>query len=302
MRFAKKLLAAVSALAMATTMLSSMAVVQAADPGPIVTLKIAETEEGSEIYDITVNLDVTQCEKGNYVYGASFNLPLGDYIDSSNLLDKELNMETFEEEYVNIAGGPAKYATFTPNVVDGTIYYAFADMSGSGQATPIAMDIITFKNLKLKDGVTTDDIPLGFTEFKIQVGSSSKGTTNYTLDVDTLNKITFPGNMTDEPDPDDVVIESVGTFEPTGAEAEAMPNQRAVASIATIAANEAATGITWSIQVTGGENEGPYDKTFDLATLDVNAEMKFGLIVEYDTIQAESVAITGAELVTAPTE
>lgn len=294
----KKILAAVSAIAMSLTMLSSMAVVEAADPGPTITLSIAESEEnpGSDLYDITVNIDVTQCEKGNTVYVGSFALQLGDYIDTSKLLDQELNMETFENEYVNLEGGPAKYASFTPNVLDGVFYYAFADTTGQGQMTPIPMDILTLKNLKLKDGVQTGDIEIGFNEFKIQVGTLLDRT-DYTMNVEEINTIMFPGNKEPEPEPEPGLdVEQVGTvFEPTDAEAAVMPNQRAVASIATIEDGQASGSIKWSIDVTGA-NAGSYDKTFELPTFEAG-EVKIGLIVEYDTSEADSVEITGATMV-----
>lgn len=301
MKLAKKLLAAVSALAMAATMLSSVAVVNAASD-PAVELKIAETAEGSGLYNISVSLDVTQIEGGDYVYGLQFRIPLGEYIDASSILETQMNEETFEDEYVNVSYGPGKFASMaTHNVSPSSndIIYIFADTTGAGQRLPQVRDIITFENIKLKDDVTTADIELGFSEFLIEAGANTGGT-RYTLDVSTLNKITFPGNKPDEPTPVPPVLESLGEFEPTGAEAEAMPNQRAVASVATIAADEAATGVTWSIDVVSDDPtyNGTHDMYFPLAG-GIASEMKFGLIVEYDTEQAESVTITNAVVDTA---
>lgn len=298
MKIAKKLLAAVSALAMVATMLSSVAVVNAASD-PSVELKIAETEEGSGLYNISVALDVTQCEGGSYVYGLQFKIPLSEYIDSSTLLDTAMNEDTFEDEYVNLGYGPGKFASMaTINIGSkGDIIYVFADTTGVGQNLPQVRDIITFKNLKLKDGITTGDIELGFSEFMLQVGAKDSTGEMYTLDVEQLNKITFPGNKEPEPEPEPGLdVEQVGTvFEPTDAEAEVMPNQRAVASIATIEDGQASGSIKWSIDVTGA-NAGSYDKTFELPTFEAG-EVKIGLIVEYDTSEADSVEITGATMV-----
>lgn len=299
MKLAKKLLAAVSALAMAATMLSSVAVVNAASD-PAVELKIAESTEGTGLYNISVALDVTQCAGGDYVYCVQFTIPTGEYIDASSINETQMNEETFEDEYINLVYGPGKFATANANFTGDSIIYAYLDMGGTGQRLPAVRDIITFENVKLKDGVQVEDIELGFSEFLVEVGANTGGT-RYTLDVDTLNKITFPGNKPDEPTPVPPVLESLGVFEPTGAEAEAMPNQRAVASIATIAADEAATGVTWSIDVVSDDPKynGTHNMYFPLAG-GITSEMKFGLIVEYDTEQAESVTITNAVVDTAP--
>lgn len=308
MRLVKKLISAVCALGMIAT-LSSAFVVQAATT-PTVKVELTQYDEETKIGTLAVkilDLDKTVDERPEdlFVCGIQFGLKLpADTFDSSyystgkgGQLSTNVKMGS---RFSSDVTGPAYNsetiaATFLTNSTDPG--KALNSYNGDN-ISEIEFMTINFKKL-------TDD-PVDLTDL---VGNVMLITRHYDAAWSSWETESKYGNMLgcdvanyDFAEIDPVTIEgptiqSVGTFSSTDEEATTLPNQRAVASIATIAADEAATGITWSIDVTGGDNAGSYNKTFDLATLETNAEMKFGLIVEYDTTQADSVAITGAELV-----
>ena len=79
MKLIKKLIAIVSSLTIIAT-ISTNVLVHAETNKIILTPTLTKTSETEEIYDLTINVDVSNCTKGEYLYSLAFDLYLPENI------------------------------------------------------------------------------------------------------------------------------------------------------------------------------------------------------------------------------
>ena len=332
MKLFKKLVAVASTLAMVATMTSAITVSAVDD---LIAFETVLTETSEGVYDLGVLIDTTGCKikDAGGIGGAvgAVTIVIGgldpnkfntrDLIakKSETVWDDDLGEDVTKESFASLVGSPSSFQDVNKvvvNVKDDTIRYVFnpgANYQRLGSTNP--RQIITFKGLKLKDGVETEDVKIQVCEFSGDMGVSTTNLTSYNSLVTMSNLnfgegVIFPGNKVSEPTAEPTVEPTV---EPTPAPvtATAAPVQAAdggnvfvgkdgisaVAGVVETVLEKAVNQIKWKISVTPvGDNAytGPTEKTATLANVE-GGNIKVGLIVAFDEAEIANVEIIGIE-------
>lgn len=317
MKLFKKLIAAVSAIAMVATVSSAM-LVQAASTNPVFTLsKVAVTGE-TNTYDVTVSVDTTNCEVGTKMFGLTMKLPLPS--------DVFTNVQDIVDSYVDEGTGFGE-TDFTdemnnPSYNDGLLVVQFlvtkankaVDADGGAELFTIrlkmAEDVASDYNLATSFVVAN----VGTTSSNcIDYGYGEGATATVAMTSDEFNTVTFaktatggkitvPTNESSTATGDSLVSIKPSDIGGTGdvftTDDEDFAGEAAVASIAnfTPAADTAPTKVKWTIKATPLNGTATtYEKTFDLGAT-VESAMTIGLIVGYRSAEYSSVEITSGAL------
>ena len=312
----KKLIAAVSSIAMIATMASAV-VVHAADTAVIEPV-LTQVSEG--VYNLEVQLDVTQCAKGTRIQTLGFEVPLDTAIfdvkeNGPYKVESVWSDEAFDyvDSYPNLTG-VATFATLGKwNYSDNkkALIYAYVNTGASGQNLPKKMSIVTMKNLQLAAGVTTADVKITLQNVEITCGASSSDLTTYTVDNKnlTVGEVTFPGNKPAEPvEPDKPTVKDDGTILPikpsdiggTGDVFVGEDGSKAVAGLGNFTASGVINELNWTIKYTPvGGVETQVTKSFvpaELKGVNVESKVTIGLIVNYNPAEYENVTIVSGAL------
>lgn len=216
MRIMKKLIAVISSLAVVATMASSM-IAYAADGNPTFSLVKTEAASGVEgAYDISVRLDVTR-DSELASYGDEFNnllnftvwLKLDGTFDTTSSTSPAYATQVGPiTKYNNVATWDG-FGKVTVNYDNGYIKVVRSDVT-TPKAITAETNLVTFKNVKLADGVTTEDfdVSLDFALCGIGYDSSYQDSYKYVgnsgesvgsstaLTASDITSVTFPGNKT----------------------------------------------------------------------------------------------------------
>ena len=311
MKLVKKLIATVSALAMVTTMATSL-VVHAAEDKPIVTPKLVETStEG--VYDLTININNYNLTRGKKLYAIQFGVIIdGTKIDTANSVG---NMAYDEDEEADVLTWKyVEYGTEFKAVAKSwnnnrRYGYSWYNLDGVSNSSETGADIVTIKNLKLLDGVT-EDVEITLEDIVIEAGKAS-GTVKYSQANNTVvvNSATIPGATAPvDPTPDKPTVKDDGTILPikpsdiggTGDVFVGEDGSKAVAGLGNFTASGVINELNWTIKYTPvGGVETQVTKSFvpaELKGVNVESKVTIGLIVNYSPAEYENVTIVSGAL------
>ena len=319
MKLLKRLIAVISSLAMMATMTVAVTVNAAtvdANKRPIIKLAIADSATEAA-KDLSVLFDVTKCEKGQKVVTAQMNITLpNDIFDTSDTLYSytETDEETGEDVIVRpnmFTFGAFKTATYK-HVND---HLNVAKGAGSlVSVTTADKVVITFKGIKIKDGVKTEDVKIKIDDAILAVGTTSTNYIGYKYSEGNVDlsgaEVTYPGNKTSEPTATPTAEPTATpTATPVAVAATAVTangggnifvgqngNLSSVASVVETTLEKAVSKIRWKINVTpvaGKSYSGPAFRDFNV-NVD-GGDLKVGLIVAFDENDIQNVEIIGIE-------